>query len=287
MVKKLSFDYLCKSLLDSGLKNGDTIMVQSSLLHIGPIDDIKNRDDTCEFYYRAFREVIGKCGTILVHTPFESYGRFGEVFDTIKSPSSAGIFSEWIRKQDHCIRSIHPIVSIAGIGPLAEEICGAPHFSGFARTSPWGKMLDHNVHLITLGLGLSKGLSFLHFIEAQYGVPYQYNKIFSTPVEKNGKQINGSFTMSVRYLDFNVQYDFASFEEQAIKEGVVFVSNFSRGLLFQKIKAIDAFNLGSRMLTENIFSFLTKTPAFRSGEIPLDGNTGDMYLVYNQPRKSL
>jgi len=47
------------------------------LLHIGPSKAFR-RDRAAEFYYRAFHDIIGPEGTMLVHTPFEAYGRYNE-----------------------------------------------------------------------------------------------------------------------------------------------------------------------------------------------------------------
>src|SRR5512136_681619 len=92
----LRYDTLRSALVSAGLRSGDTVMVQSSLLHIGPVQGVSTRSGLAEFYYRAFRDVVGPQGTVLVHTPFESYGRYNEPFDVATSPSTAGLLSEYV-----------------------------------------------------------------------------------------------------------------------------------------------------------------------------------------------
>lgn len=280
----LRYADLRNALINAGLASGDTVMVQSSLLHIGPVEGAKSRSGLAEFYYRCLREVVGEQGTILVHTPFEPYGRYDVPFDTHTSPSTAGVLSEYVRCLPTAVRSQHPIVSVAGVGPNADSICGGSHTSGFGWGSPWGRMHRANIMFVCLGLGLAKGLSFLHHIEAMYGVPYQYTKIYRTPVYSDGAQIDGPFTLSVRYLDFGIQYDYARFEQRMLETGAAHEARFERGLLFQSTRAATAFVCGLECLEEDRFGFLQAPPQFRAGEIPTDGATGDMKLIYHVPR---
>jgi len=281
---RLGFSQLVEALLDAGLTDGCTVMVQSSLRNIGPVEGASTRDEVCNFYYRAIRAVIGDSGTLLVHTPFEDYARFHTPFDVQHSPSRAGIFSEYVRTMRGAVRSKHPIVSVAGVGPNAELICGGNHFSGFGWDSPWSRMYQEKVYFLALGLGLSLGCSFTHFIEAMYNVPYQYTKLYDVPVTDNNRRIFGHFTLTVRYLDFSIRYNSKAWENLMLLHYSAREVRFSRGLLLQCVTSDSAFEGGMAALNENIFYFLEDTPKFRSGEIPVDGATGEMKLVYCEPR---
>jgi aminoglycoside 3-N-acetyltransferase len=277
-------DVFRNALTGAGLRLGDTVMVQSSLLHIGPVEGVATRTGLAEFYYRTLRDIVGAEGSILVHTPFEAYGRYNEPFDILTSPSTGGLLSEYVLTLPDVVRSSHPIVSVAGVGPRAKYICGGNHVSGFGWDSPWGRMLRDDIRFVCLGLGLSKGLSFLHHIEAMYGVPYQYTKLYTAQVYRGGKPVPGPFTLSVRYLDFGIQYNYAGFERRMLQTGNAYEARFERGLLLQATTASAAFACGFDCLTEDRFCFLQAPPDFRPGEIPVDGATGDMKLVYHQPR---
>lgn len=259
-------------------------MVQSSLKHIGPVDGENTREGVAKFYYEGFREIIGKEGTFIVHTPFEDYGRFGVPFDVQHSPSTAGILSEYVRRLPGTRRSCHPIVSVAANGMQADQICGGRHFEGFGWDSPWGRIHRMNVKFVTLGLGLDRGLSFLHYIEATFGVPYAYVKVFDTPVYNDGMAVEGVFTMSVRYLDFSIEYNYRRYEDYMLRHNLAYSCNFERGLLFRLTNAEDAFRGGIECLRQDRYYFLERPPKFRSGEIPYDGNTNELRQVYDQPR---
>lgn len=283
---KLSFAQLTDALRGAGLVAGDTVLVQSSLLHIGPVEGVSDRQRLVEFYYRAFREVIGDAGTILVHTPFEAYGRTATPFDIKRSPSTGGALSQFVLDLPGAVRSSHPIVSAAGVGPAAQGICGGDHFSGFGWNSPWGRMHRRDVKFVTLGIGLSKGLSFLHYIEAMHGVPYQYTKLYSVPVLRDGEPVHGDFTLSVRYLDFSIRYNYLNYEIEMLAAGQAIERRFERGLLLQSTTANKAFEFGLACLTHNRYAFLDTPPKFRTGDIPYDGPTGEMRWVYHEPRNS-
>jgi aminoglycoside 3-N-acetyltransferase len=281
---ELKYEVLLDALVLGGLRCGDTAMVQSSLLHIGPVERASTRQGVAEFYYNALREVLGPDGTVLVHTPFEAYGRYSEPYDSKTSPSTGGLLSEYVLSLPGAVRSQHPIVSVAGVGPMAQPICGGYHCSGFGWDSPWGRMHRDNIRFVCLGLGLSKGLSFLHHIEAMFGVPYQYTKMYTTPVYRDGREIAGPFTLSVRYLDFGIQYDYLEYEKYMLSAGLAREQRFERGLLLQTTTASEAFAGGFDCLNSDRFFFLQSPPKFRAGEIPADGATGDMKLVYYEPR---
>ena len=283
---EISFEQLVAALREAGLTKGDIVHVQSSLVPFGRVQGITSRDNTLEFYYQGFMEVLGDTGTLLVHTPFENYGRYGTPFVVEESPSTAGVFSEFVRTRPGAIRSLHPIVSVTGIGPAAEEICGHNHFEGFSWESPWGKMHRMNVKLMGFGLGYKRTFSFSHYIEAAYGVPYQYVKLFNTPVYKNGKRIHMTFTMTVRYLDYSIAYDFSYLEKRLLADAGVQQSSLAHGVI-QCVNAEPAFQVGIDCLNKNRYAFLKQAPQFRPGEIPFDGYTGEMKECYDAPGPNL
>ena len=272
-VQRISVQDIVHSLRSVGVERGDVVHVQSSLPHLGPVDSGDTPDQILDTYRKAFDEVIGDHGTLLVHTPFEDYARYGIPFTVELSPSRAGVFSEYVRTIPGAIRSTHPVVSTAGIGPKAAEICGGSHFEGFGYQSSWGRMHRSNVLMVTLGLEFRAGLSFAHYIESLYGVPYQYCKVFSTPVESNGHVVDGTFTMRVRYLDYSIAIDLSRYQRELIRRGVGRTASCGRHLV-QAVRAQDAFDVGVEMLENDVFSFLLSAPTFRSGEIPADGPTG-------------
>lgn len=272
-VTRLSFSDLVSSLQRVGIEAGDIVHVQSSLPNIGPVEFGDSPSEIIEFYLSAFDAVLGSTGTLLVHTPFEDYGRYSTPFNVQQSPSRAGVLSEAVRTRSGAMRSMHPIVSTAGIGKTAEEICDGPHYEGFGYQSSWGRMHRKNVLFVTLGLDLRSGLSFAHYIESLYGVPYQYCKVYSAPVLSCGQTINGTFSLRVRYLDFSIAYDLRRFQEALLVRGLSRTASCGRSVV-QSVRAATAFDVGLSLLESDVYGFLTRPPRFRMGVIPFDGPTG-------------
>ncbi|RPJ51148.1 MAG: hypothetical protein EHJ95_05840 [Methanobacteriota archaeon] len=82
-------------------------------------------------------ERLGPEGTLVVPacTPIEGYPK--EPFDPALSPSEAGPFSEFFRKQPAVLRSHNPTHSVAALGRLAADLVGGHRTAG-PRPSPWG-----------------------------------------------------------------------------------------------------------------------------------------------------
>ena len=175
---------------------------------------------------------------------------------------------------------MHPIVSTAGIGRRATEICSGAHYEGFGYQSTWGRMHRMDVLFLTLGLDLRSGLSFAHYIESLYGVPYQYCKVYSTPVLSGGERIDGTFTMRVRFLDYSIAYDLSQFQQILLDGGDAHSSICGRSVI-QSVRASIAFEKGLALLESDIYGFLMSKPQFREGEIPFDGATGSPGYLYD------
>ena len=278
MSQTLKYSDLVEALRELGLRKGDIVHVQSDLRRIGVTEAPLTRAALCQFYLDAFIEVVGPTGTITVCTAFEDYGRFGVPFFREKSPSRTDMLSEFIRNQAGAVRSIHPIVSVTGIGLRAGEICGGNHYDGFGYNSPWGRLHRAGAKIVTLGMDHSLGgTTFFHYVERLYGVPYIYTKIFRAPVFDNGVQLEGPFTMSVRYLDFEIVNTPVRVKSRLVETGYACEARTGRAKSWCA-NARDIVDQMMLMLDEDRWVMLERKPSFREGTIPMDGPTGsDIY----------
>lgn len=274
---RLTFEEAVQALKAVGLCAGDTVLVQSDVSRLGRVDGARTREDILAFHRDAFRAVIGPEGTLAVCTAFEDYGRYGTEFHVESSPSRLGSFSEFIRQSAGAIRSSHPIVSVCAIGYRAQAICAAPHFDGFGWDSPWGRLHRIGGRLCTLGLSRHDefGMTFVHYVEQLYGVPYQYNKVFTAPVFEKGRQIEGVFTMNVRYLDYGVEYDTLKVKREVLSRDKGQERAYGRDTVFMA-KCDDLVDVMMASFRRDRYFMLARPPRFRSGEIPMDGPTGEM-----------
>jgi len=278
----LTYPQLVDGLRALGIASGDIVHVQSDLLQVGPVDCARDREAILEFFLSAFLEVIGRSGTLTTCTAFEDYGRYGTPYVLEESPSRLGTFSEYIRTRPGAVRSMHPIVSVTGLGARAKEICGGSHYDGFGYASPWGRLHRANSWILTLGMGAKGGgTTFFHYVEKLYGVPYQYTKLFRSPVLRGGREVPGPFTMSVRYLDYGIVNTPVRVKTRMVELGEAREDKIGRGPTWAA-RAQTVVDRMMHMLDEDRWVMLERAPNFRPGEIPMDGITGELRVHYDK-----
>ena len=281
-MNKLSFQQFTDALREAGLQAGDTVHVQSDLRVIGPVEGPLTREGMLDFYLRAFQEVLGPAGTLTVLTATMSCARYGRPFVREETPSEVGVFSEFIRRQPGAVRSLHPILSVAGVGPRAEEICGGAHFEGVGWDSPWGRLHRCGAKMMTLGMGADGGgTTFFHYIETSHGVPYKYVKVMPCAVMAAGAEVPGLFSMSVRYHDFNILNTPVRLKRRLLERGLATEVQTGHARTWTTSCAA-AFDVGVEALREDRWFLLESPPRFRPGEIPTDGPSGPMRLYYDR-----
>jgi aminoglycoside 3-N-acetyltransferase len=257
------------------LKEGDIAFLHSDLRIFGFPEGTTSRHEILEFYYLCFKKVIGQAGTLAVPAYFYEYARYGTTFEIESSPVSAplGVFSNFVNHLPGRVRSANPLQSIAAIGQQAQDLCGNLSLSGYGVTSPWHQLRMLGGKIVFLGVSLQP-MTYVHYIEQQYGVPHLYFKIYSTPVTKNGQKIERRPISAVRYLDYGIQYDLHDFQQILKDEGALRITPLGRGQVMA-VDAEDAFQIGIRLLDQNPYCFLKHPPAFIEGKIPMDGTTGN------------
>ena len=104
---------LVEGLFNMGIRNGEHLMVHSSLKSLGYVEDGANT------VVEALLETIGSNGTLMVPTFTHSNT---EYYDPTESPSKNGAITEAIRKRSDSVRSLHPTHAVTVIGPDAEEL---------------------------------------------------------------------------------------------------------------------------------------------------------------------
>ena len=153
---------LVKDLQALGLKNGDIILVHSSLASIGRVEG--GAETVCE----SLIEACGPGGTVCM--PAMGGERPWHVE---KSQSGLGIITETFRQRSDTIRSIHPTHSAAACGPKAEELLNehykAPTACG--EGTPYGRLIEFGGKVILLGCDQDRNTT-LHTLEDYADLPY-------------------------------------------------------------------------------------------------------------------
>jgi len=166
-----------KGLRELGLKRGDIVGVHSSLSSFGYVEG--GADTVID----ALLEVVGEEGTIVM--PTHSANLEGKElspeekaagvlwlyrvlpYDPKETPCTTGIIPETFRKRPGVVRSLHPVFSIAAIGPKAEEIVRAGDKDSLGG---WKVIYDLDGYVLLLGVDLGV-CTAMHLAEGMVQLP--------------------------------------------------------------------------------------------------------------------
>ncbi|MEM3696002.1 MAG: AAC(3) family N-acetyltransferase [Candidatus Bathyarchaeia archaeon] len=160
-MKRISKEDIKAGLKKLGLKKGDIVGVHGSLSSFGYVEG--GADTVID----ALLEVVGKGGTIVMPTHSsnlekvelsleEKAAGVSWLFKILpynqkETPCTTGIIPETFRKRKGVIRSQHPSLSIAAIGPKAKEITSA----GDGRSlDGWKVVYELDGYILLIGVGL-------------------------------------------------------------------------------------------------------------------------------------
>ena len=225
------FDYKKQDIVDALLKVGrhqkQNVFSHSNLGFFGKLKDASDRDSYCAAFKEAFFEVIGTEGTLVVPTFSYSYC-WNKIYNKDNTPSTCGIFSEFIRNDPNSLRSDDPNFSYTSIGKNAEYFTKDCPPNPFGKESFWERCLLKNG--IVCNLNFDAAATLTHFVEREVKVPYRFDKSFEGKSFVNGKLQKRIFYHFVR--DDNnpeVYPDFTKFDKKAKQLGLARVANLGKG----------------------------------------------------------
>ena len=177
---------LLKQLHTAGIKEGDTLLVHSSLSKIGYV---KGGPQTV---VDTFLAAVGKTGHILMpNSPNAGYQldyiRSLDVFDLQNSPSALGAITETFRTQTGAIRSVSATEPVSCIGPEAEWYTSG-HFgkqTPYTSDSPFFRVAESGGKILYVGVTLANAGTSLHLLEDavnDFPYPVYYPELFDVKV---------------------------------------------------------------------------------------------------------
>jgi len=227
-----------------GIKKGDTVFIHSKLLAFGGVAGSK--EELARFFLDPLLQLIGPSGTVVALSYTFSYTSHGTPYVHEKSPSEAGLLTEYIRTMKGTERSFHPFISVVAYGARAKQITKDVPRSAYAWGSPWQRMHELKAKCLYLGLTCGVSCTFLHYVEQQYGVPYCFDKAFFHPAYKKGKLQKGPFLGYFRKRA-SAGYSFAPFGKEMKKRKLV-KEHLHSGVPIQVHSFDDAFTVCMDML---------------------------------------
>jgi len=215
------------ALKKNGICEGDSLFLHSNIGFFGILENAKTQNDYCKAFFDAIFSVIGLEGTLVVPTFTYSYC-WGKIFDKENTPSTCGVFTEYVRKKQNSFRSTDANFSISSIGKNAEYFTKNSPENPFGNDSFWERFLSKNGKICNLNF--DAGSTFFHFVERQLNVSYRYDKAFEGKSIIDGKIISGKFYHYVRdSSNPNVYPNFTKFDKRARELGLAKSENLGRG----------------------------------------------------------
>lgn len=184
---------LVNDLLAIGIKEGDTLLVHSSLSKMGYLEQGPKT------FVDALLKVVGEKGNILMPTSPNAVFQLNYIqntpfFDVLNSPSKLGAITEYFRTLPNSIRSLNATEPVSAIGPLAEYFTKG-HFNQltpYNEHSPFYKVGVKKGKILYIGVTLDNAGTSLHTLEdeiAEFKYPVYYPVDFDfTVIDEKGEK---------------------------------------------------------------------------------------------------
>ncbi len=239
-----------------GIRNGSTILVHADAI-VAAQFSAAAAEQRLDLLIEAIAAAIGPTGTLVIPTFSYSFTK-GEIFDVLNTPSAVGMVSERFRMLSGVLRSADPIFSFACKGPLARELCAIPVKECFGSESVFAALHRLNADLVDLGCSMSRGGTFVHYVETAHGVDYRHGKVFSgTVILPNRETRECSVVYNVRDLTRKSDADLRRLQKRLAEDGKLRSSDVGRSRILA-VAANDFFDTAWTMLDEDPLSLIAE-----------------------------
>lgn len=237
-----------------GITQGDIVFVHSDLTSFGKINPAIKRDEYTDAFIHALESAVGPEGTIIMPCFSYTFCNKGEVYDPEETPSTMGILAERFRGLTGTVRTIDPIFSVA-IGGKEKDFFSDISTDCFGEGSVFEKMYTKNAKIVFFGPQFT--LTYLHFVEQKFGIPYRYIKEFNGQIRLENVLHDYTFKYYVRDLDMNIGYNLEGISRFLDQAGALKTVPLGYDTL-RVIESVDCFNKMTEGFKRDV-SFLLNT----------------------------
>ncbi|MBV7331781.1 AAC(3) family N-acetyltransferase [Chloroflexi bacterium TSY] len=282
-MQRISRDQLAKDLRRLGVREGDCVMLHSSLSRLGYVDG------GAETVIDSFLDALGPSGTLI--TPAFTEGAWAEhlampdcravcpqTFCPSQSVSHEGAIPNVSLQRPGRLRSCHPTHSWVANGARAKEVLRnnvhSPTPCG--RGNPFEALCDLDGCIVTLGVGVNT-ITLWHYFEDLLDVPYC-----------------GHFHEKERHLSYctagrRIQYEFPGIMQEVVHASGI----MTRGRVGQSesglIRARTFRSFLATILTSDPYCLIVRPPDRHSDDFAVDalGKAAGMLRAWrSSPRKN-
>lgn len=210
---------LKNTFLSLGLERGDIVLVASDIRKLLVSSSKKGAMISPTDIIEVLQEIVSLKGTLL----FPVYNWdfcSGKGFDYKLSSGKTGTLGNTALHSESFHRTKHPIYSFAVWGKKAKELCALTNTDAFAFNSPFGFLHRHCAKMLMLDVECQNSLTFVHYVEQTYNVPYRFLKTFiGEYTDADGSTSSREYSMFVRRLEQGITTNLTGLERLLLKDG--------------------------------------------------------------------
>ncbi len=202
---KKEIERLAQTWRNSGIDEGDTILIHSSIKRT--LQDItkKGTPFNADDLLQSFIEAVGINGT-LVFPLFNFNFKEEKFFDINKTVSNMGLLTETARLHPKSERTGHPMYSFCAIGKESNKFKIIDNKSAYGKDSPFALLLKLNGKIAVLDLEENESMTVYHHVEEMHDINYRYHKNFTGEyINREGILSKRTYSIFVRDLDKNIK----------------------------------------------------------------------------------
>lgn len=244
-------DFLTTQWKLSNLKEGDTILLHSSLKNISQYLHKNGFKFSVEDIFKSFQMAVGDNGTLLFPL-FNFEFPNTSFFDIRNTKSHMGSLSEYARNFSGSIRTGHPIYSFSVIGKNAHYFKDVDNLSGYGKDSPFAILRELDGKIGVLGLEDQNSMTFYHHVEEVLEVDYRYFKDFTgTYINDEGIKSTKTYKLYVRNIERGVKTRVNPMGELLWKKKLYKGFRFNEPNFFRTINAAELFSETAFVIKNN------------------------------------
>ena len=171
-------DKLLKRWISAGLKKDDNILLHSSFKSTLTELSNENYKVSIQDLLDSFLDLISPNGTIVFPTfNFDFTNKIK--YDYYKTTSQMGAITELARNHKLAQRTLNPVYSFAAFGKKSNLFDSIDNINWYAKDSPLSIIHKLNFKICIIDLRDRNSMTFAHYCEEFFQVPWRYYKRFS------------------------------------------------------------------------------------------------------------
>lgn len=179
---------------DLKIKKNDNILVHSNIAGLSQFYD-KDIRKACDLFITCLKKNIGKKGAIIIPTYNYKFTK-KKHFDIKRSLSEVGLLGNFFLKKNWKKRTLDPIFSHLVFGKINNFNKDTINTNAFGKKSIFSHLYRENFKILCFCCS-SDRITYIHYLEYIFKVPYRFEKKFTGDFIQNKRRIKITYIYNV------------------------------------------------------------------------------------------